>query len=130
LIGLDTNILVRHIVQDDVAQAVRAERLIDSLTPENPGFVSLVGIAELYWVLDRSYRLKQAQLMMAIDWLLEVEQIILEGDSQVAEARELSALGNTDFSDCLIACRSHAAGCTATFTFDKNAAKSAGMTLL
>ena len=52
MIGLDTNILVRYLAQDDAEQAKRANRIIDRLTPENPGFVPLVALVELVWVLE------------------------------------------------------------------------------
>lgn len=55
MIGLDTNVVVRYIVQDDPAQSRVASRLIESLTPEAAGFVSIVTLAEITWVLDTAY---------------------------------------------------------------------------
>src|ERR1700677_5166804 len=57
MIGLDTNVLVRYIMQDDVKQSLLATRLIESCSPESPGFVPLVSIVELFWVMSSAYRL-------------------------------------------------------------------------
>jgi len=55
--GLDTNILVRFFVKDDLEQSRRAKELLRTLTPESPGFVSLVALAEMIWVLRSQYRM-------------------------------------------------------------------------
>ncbi|MGA1464036.1 MAG: PIN domain-containing protein, partial [Steroidobacteraceae bacterium] len=51
MIGLDTNVLVRYIMQDDPKQSPKASTLIESLSADHPGFISLVSVVELYWVL-------------------------------------------------------------------------------
>ena len=51
MIGLDTNVLVRYIMQDDPKQSIMATQLIESLDVDGPGFVTLASIIELYWVL-------------------------------------------------------------------------------
>ena len=61
MIGLDTNVLVRYIMQDDAKQSPQATRLIESLDAENPGYITTVSIVELYWVLTASYELTAAQ---------------------------------------------------------------------
>ena len=47
MIGLDTNVLVRYIMQDDPQQSLKATRVIESLTKERPGFIALVSVVEL-----------------------------------------------------------------------------------
>jgi len=130
LIGLDTNILVRYIIQDDISQSARAEQLIESLTQQDQGFFTLVALAEFCWVLTRSYKIKRSELVRTIDWLLEIDRIVVNDELRVVEARNLFANSNADFGDCLIFCCSVAAGCTTVLTFDKSAAKAAGMKLL
>ena len=49
MIGLDTNVLVRYIMQDDARQSLSATKLMESLTVDEPGFVSLVSVVELGW---------------------------------------------------------------------------------
>ena len=61
MIGLDTNVLVRYIMQDEPGQSAKATRLIESLEVDRPGFISLVSIVELYWVLTSCYDLTNDQ---------------------------------------------------------------------
>jgi predicted nucleic-acid-binding protein len=49
MIGLDTNVLVRYLVQDDPEQSAAAGSLFDTFTAEAPGFISAVSIVELVW---------------------------------------------------------------------------------
>ena len=55
MMGLDTNVLVRYIMQDDAKQAAKATKLIESLSPDAPGFVTLVSVIELVWVLSSCF---------------------------------------------------------------------------
>jgi|SRR5580698_9740326 predicted nucleic-acid-binding protein len=130
MIGIDTNVLIRFIVRDDEAQTSAAAALIDSLTPENPGFITLVSIAELYWVLDHSYKSTRDEIYTVFQSLLTSKEIIVEDAAIVHAALHLYSATNADFDDCLIAGCSRAAGCDLVLTFDKKAAKAIGMTLL
>jgi predicted nucleic-acid-binding protein len=57
VIGLDTNVIVRYLAQDDARQAAVATRLIEgSLTAEARGFISIVTLAEVVWVMASNYR--------------------------------------------------------------------------
>jgi predicted nucleic-acid-binding protein len=128
--GLDTNVLVRYIMQDDVKQSAKATQLVESLTRAAPGFVPLVVVVELVWVLSSCYGLTRAQLAQALEALLRAKQLVLDQADQVVRALRLFASGSADFADCLIErCASHA-GCERTMTFDAGAAKSAGMSLI
>jgi predicted nucleic-acid-binding protein len=130
LIGLDTNVLVRYITQDDPDQTKIASSLIRSRTADSPGYVSLVTIGEPYWVLRRSFKTPRVGILVAFEALLHSEELVIQEGRLVEEALMRAILGNADFSDCLIECCSRAAGCTAVYTFDRKAAKSAGMQLL
>jgi len=130
MIGLDTNILVRYIMQDDGKQAVLATRLVESLTPEEPGFVSLVTVVELYWVLGTSYALSRAQIGAALDALTRSKQLRVEQSDQVVRALRVYVASSADFPDCLIERVAKAAGCEKVMTFDVGASKYAGMTLV
>ncbi len=130
MIGLDTNVLVRYIMQDDPAQAAQATALIESLQADRPGFVSLVSVVELVWVLTACYALSNAQAAQALDVLLQARQIVVDRADQVLRATRLFARGKADFADCLIERCAAAAGCERTFTFDVGAARHAGMTLV
>jgi predicted nucleic-acid-binding protein len=130
MIGLDTNVLVRYVMQDDAKQAAQATRLVESFSADDPGFVSIVSIVELGWVLSSSYELTRAQVAEGLDALLHTKEIIVDRAEHVIKALRVFKSGNADFADCLIASGSADAGCSATMTFDQRAAKSAGMTLI
>ena len=130
MIGLDTNVLVRYIMQDDAAQAKKASRLIESLTPEKPGFVPLVVVVELFWVLSSAYELSRAQIVEAFDALIRSKQLVVEKKDQVVRALRVFDAGSADFPDCLIERTANAAGCESVMTFDVGASKKAGMVLI
>ena len=129
-IGLDTNVLVRYILQDDPKQANKATKLIESLTSENPGFITVVSIVNLYWILTSCFGLTSHQIKQALDILLRSKQIIVERAEQVLCTLLVFADGKADFADCLIERTAASAGCEQTLTFDVNAARHAGMTLI
>jgi predicted nucleic-acid-binding protein len=130
VIGLDTNVLVRYIMQDDARQSPKASKLIESLDGENPGYITLVCIIELYWVLTTSYELTDAQFMEALEAILRTRQLQVERADQVVRALRVLAAGKADFADCLIERSASAAGCTKTMTFDVGASRHAGMMLI
>jgi predicted nucleic-acid-binding protein len=130
MIGLDTNVLVRYIMQDDARQSPLATRLVESLSAETPGFVPLVAMVELSWVLSSSYELHRNQLVQAFEALLRTKELVVENGEIAWKALRLFQGGSGDFADCLIACSAEAAGCAETMTFDRGAARNAGMTLI
>lgn len=130
MIGLDTNVLVRYIMQDDPRQSPKATRLIESLDAEHPGFVTVVSVVELYWVLTSCYGLAGHDVKQALESLLRAKQIVVDRADQVLRAVRVFDDGKADFADCLIERIASSAGCTETVTFDAGAAKYAGMSLL
>lgn len=128
--GLDTNVLVRYVMQDDPRQSARATRLVESLTPEAPGFVPLVALVELVWVLGGSYGLARSQIASVLEALLRSKELVIDRADIVAQALQRFAGGGADFADALIERTASAAGCATTMTFDPGAAKAAGMTLV
>jgi predicted nucleic-acid-binding protein len=130
MIGLDTNVLVRYIMQDDAKQSALANRLIDSLTAESPGYVALVSVVEIAWVLGSAYDLERAQLVQAFEGLLRTKELVVENAETVWKAVRSFQSSNADFADCLLERAAAVAGCVKTMTFDRAAAKGGGMTLL
>jgi predicted nucleic-acid-binding protein len=130
MIGLDTNVLVRYIMQDDPRQSAKATMLIESLDVDRPGFIGLVSVVELYWVLTSCYELTNDQVKQALDILLRTKQIVVDRADQVLRALRVFETGKADFADCLIERTAAAAGCEQTMTFDVSAARHAGMTLI
>ena len=130
MIGLDTNVLVRYIMQDDAKQSALATRLVESLSAESPGFVSLVSLVELGWVLSSAYELGRVQLVEAFEALLRTKEIVVDRAETVWKALRAFQNANADFADCLIERSASAAGCERTMTFDRGAVKGCGMTLV
>ena len=130
MIGLDTNVLVRYIMQDDAKQSPLATRLVESLSAESPGFVPLVSVVELAWVLSSAYELDRAQLVDAFEGLLRTKEIVVDRAETVWKALRVFQSTNADFADCLIERSASAAGCERTMTFDRTAAKGCGMRLV
>jgi predicted nucleic-acid-binding protein len=130
VIGLDTNVLVRYFMEDDAAQAEAAARTIDELSADDPGFVSIVVIVELVWVLRRSYRIPEVEILPIIDKLLSSDEVRVERADVVRKATRDAIVTSADFADALIGRLGLAGGCTTTFTFDRSAADLAGMSLI
>ncbi|MFC5379421.1 PIN domain-containing protein [Aquipuribacter nitratireducens] len=128
-VGIDTNVLVRYLAQDDPHQAAAADVFMNGLSEQAPGFVSLVTVLETYWVLTRSYGVSQDDVLDIIDRFLTSVELEVEGADVVRRGLRLAGAG-ADFSDALIAEAGRAAGCSATVTFDRRAASRAGMVLL
>ena len=130
MIGLDTNVLVRYIMQDDARQSSLATRLVESLSVESPGFVPLVSVVELAWVLSSAYELDRSQIVEAFETLLRTKEIVVERAETVWKTLRVFQSANADFADCLIERSAVAAGCDKTMTFDRGAVKGCGMTLV
>lgn len=128
--GLDTNVLVRYVMQDDPKQAARATQLIESFTQQQPGWVAVVSVAEFVWVLESCFDLERDQIALALATLLRSSQLVVEQGEVVWRALRRFKESSADFADCLIERSAVASGCERTMTFDRNAAKHAGMSLL
>ena len=126
--GLDSNVLIRYLTQDDAAQSARATRLIErELSERAPGFISLLVLVETCWVLKRVYSAKPEEISTTVRDLLDTRQLVIE--RRAAVARALARTGAGNFADALIADAAMEAGCSRMVTFDRKAAR-LGMTLL
>jgi predicted nucleic-acid-binding protein len=130
MVGLDTNVLVRYLAQDDAAQSARATRLVETeLSERDPGYIGLVVLVETCWVLRRLYRATPEEVRQVVRDLLAARQLVVEQRALVARA--LARLGEKagDLADALIAESAAEAGCARTVTFDR-AGTRLGMELL
>lgn len=130
MIGLDTNILVRYFTLDDPSQTARAVEVMDSLTAEEPGFISSIVLAELVWVLESFYKLTKTEIVGCLETLLRSKELSVEKAEIAWQALNTFRKGRSGYSDCLIERTAHAAGCRHTLTFDQKAASTSGMKLL
>lgn len=130
MIGIDTNVLVRYLAQDDEAQALLATQLIEEkLDSKTLGFISAITLVEVTWVLKSCYAASKVDLCNTVRMILETKQFHVEQAESCYRALKLFEAGNGDFSDALITSISKDSGCDFVMTFDKKA-KSVGMTLL
>jgi predicted nucleic-acid-binding protein len=130
MIGLDTNVLVRYLAQDDPKQSPKATRLIESLTVDAPGYISIVSVVELAWVLTGCYASTRGELCEVLESLLRSKGIVVAQTDTVWKALRLFKQGKADFADCLIERAASEAGCRHTATFDRDAASYCGMQLI
>ncbi|HEV2962356.1 MAG TPA: type II toxin-antitoxin system VapC family toxin [Candidatus Angelobacter sp.] len=130
MIGLDTNIFVRYLTQDDAVQSPRATEIIErQLTVANPGFVSVVVMAEIVWVLDRAYGFAALEIAAAIERMLQLTVLVVENEQEVFAAMVALKNGLGAFADALIAELGAKAGCVHTLTFDNKAVRLPGFKL-
>ena len=127
MIGLDTNVLVRYVSQDDPVQSPKATDLIESLTAGEPGFIAMVSVVELVWVLQSCYQATKSEIVDVLETLLRTKELVVERADIVWQALRRFSDSKADFADCLIERCAHAAECEYTVTFDNKAARTAGM---
>ncbi len=130
MIGLDTNVLVRYLTQDDPVQSRQATQLIERrLSEQNPGFISVVAMVETAWVLERAYGLGDADIVAAIERVLQAAELIVENEQQVFTAMIALKERRGSFADALIGALGQQAGCEFTVTFDRKALRLPGFAL-
>lgn len=127
MIGLDTNILVRIIVRDDLKQAGQAMQAITEAKRHGcEVFISHIVLCELFWVLGSRFRYGKEQIITALDNVIFSEDFTIEDEDLICEVFERYQKSNADFADILIALRNQQAGCKHTLTFDAKAVKAKG----
>ncbi len=130
MIGLDTNVLVRYLTQDDPVQSPKATEIIERrLTEANPGFVSVVAMVETVWVLERAYGLDAPDIAAAVERVLQTDVLTVECEQEVFTAMIALKERQGEFADALIAALGARAGCSHTVTFDHKALRLSGFAL-
>jgi len=131
VIGLDTDVVVRFLAQDDEVQSLIATRLIARLSRERPGFISSVVLAEITWVLSRAYKTSRDDIATAVEGLLRSAELIVENADAAYRALAMyQASTSAEYADALIAQIAALAGASETVTFDRAAVAALGMRLL
>jgi len=130
MIGLDTNILVRYLTQDDPIQSPKAGAIVElRLTEEKPGFVSVVAMIEIVWVLERAYRLTAHEIVGAVERMLQIDVLVVENEQEVFTAMIALKDGQGTFADAVIAALGARMGCACTLTFNRKALRLPGFEL-
>lgn len=131
MIGLDTNVIVRYLVQDDARQSAAATRFIErTLSPQNPGFIASITLCEIVWVLAECYKADRQRIRAVIEGLLAAKQLSIEEPDIVWRALRAWNASAADFSDALTGQIVSARGGEKTLTFNRAAAKLPGFELL
>ena len=123
MIGIDTNVLVRYVVQDDPRQSAAATHFIEAtLGGDEPGWIASIVLCEFVWVLEAAYGYARNAIASTLQRLFEVDRFRLEAPSLAWRALDAYRDG-VDFADALIALGNEHAGCAYTATFDRGAAR-------
>ena len=124
MIGLDTNVILRYLLQDDPKQTRQANQIVDrQLSEQTPGFISLVTVLEIVWVLRSLLKRNPSQIASHLENLLAADSLEVQNEQQVFEAVFALKRGTGEFEDALIGALNAWAGCTRTLTFDRKAAR-------
>jgi predicted nucleic-acid-binding protein len=127
MLGLDTNVLVRYLVQDEPQQCQRAKRLLArELAKGEPVLISLLVLLETEWVLRSRYELEKQQRLSTLSALLDTADLTFEDEACIEQALYSWKDSTADFADSLIEARNRRLGCSGTATFDAKALTLAG----
>lgn len=127
MIGLDTNILVRFLVEDDLAQTERAQSILRrAVEADDPCYVADIVLCELVWVLERSYKIKRAEIGASLSRLIRARHLAFSSVERLSRTLESYTSGRGDFADYLIRETAKEAGCEAVATFDGDLLKEPG----
>ncbi len=126
--GVDTNVLVRYLTQDDPVQSRRANALVDEAGERL--YVDRVTLCELAWVLTGPYEFDKATVVAVIERMLATHQFEIGAKDLVRGALEEYGNGRADFADYVIGEAGREAGCAATVTFDRRLKAAAGFRVL
>ena len=122
MVGLDTNVILRYLLQDDPKQTTLANHIVDHvLSDRNPGFISLVTVLETVWVLRSLLKQTPAEIAIHLEQLLAADSLEVQNEQQVFEAAFALKRGTGEFEDALIGALNAWVGCPHTLTFDKKA---------
>lgn len=129
LIGIDTNVILRAVLQDDDRQSAIANEMFQGLTAERRGFITQATLTETYWVLTRSVGISREESLEVIRRLVQTETLEFDDGELVVAALQAAEEG-ADFADALIDATMRMFGSTETVTFDRRASERLGWRLL
>ncbi len=119
--GIDTNVLIRYLVQDHPTESEAAARFIEGkCTREDPGFINHIVLCEIIWVLESAYHFKKPVVIEVLERILMTAQLMIEQKDEAWGAFQRFRNSKADFADCLIGYRNRTAGCRETVTFDRD----------
>ncbi|MCY1666208.1 PIN domain-containing protein [Rhizobium sp. SL86] len=131
MIGIDTNILLRLVCQDDETQSRLVTAWVESLTPEEPGFINSAVLLEFIWTARRRLKMSREELKLILSGFLDSDNLVMEDENLIELALDEMDRSTEEFADIYIALKNRELGCRTTMTLDKKAAERVpGMELL
>lgn len=131
MIGVDTNVLVRYLTRDDAEQYQRAKTFLEeTCTEDRPGYLNVVVLCELVWVLQGAYGATKGEVIRVLEQILMTRQLEVAHRDAVRAALQAYAHHSADFADGLIGALNRMAPCQETVTFDQQAARLGGFRAL
>ncbi|MHA6690801.1 PIN domain-containing protein [Devosia sp. A449] len=122
MIGIDSNVLVRMLVDDDVIQVAKARAFLQQNHDAHSILINVAVLMEAIWLLRSRFRFPADELLAVVRDLLDAREFEVDRREIVEQAWEAATASGGSFPDCLIACMNLANGCSATVTFDHDAA--------
>ncbi len=120
--GIDTNVLLRILLQGDVRQSrLATDYVAKNCSAQRPCYINRAVLCELAWALKGLYRLDRALISSSLERMLSTIGFEIEDEAEVRRAVAAHRSG-FDFADALIAAVNARAGCVKTATFDAQAA--------
>ena len=121
--ALDTNVLIRYLVADDPVQTRTATEIIEGAAGKGQHlFLSLLVLCESAWVLERRYRQSRAAIADTLDLVLDTAVFAVERSDLLRRCVDQFRMGKAGLADYVTGAIAMEAGCTATFTFDRDLA--------
>lgn len=118
--GLDTNVIVRYVTEDNREQFRRADAVFTAAASTGDKlFINAIVLCELVWVLRSAYKETRERIVPVIEALLETPEVVVEDADLARRALADWQSGTGDFADCFISRRNQRSGCQTTLSFDK-----------
>jgi predicted nucleic-acid-binding protein len=131
MIGIDTNLLLLFILQDDDVHSHVARRFFESVDAAKPAYINTIVLIEFIWTARRRLKMTRQELIVVLSGFLDSNNIVLEDEPLVELALDGMIRSGEEFTDVFLALKNTNAGCDRTLTFDARAAKTVpGMELL
>lgn len=130
MIAVDTNVLLRYVLQDDPRQSALASAFMRQRAPEDPAFISTAVVLEFIWTLRRRYGFAQTDVSPVVASLARSKDIVLQDVVAVRRALWDAEDEQADLADAIIAHIAIDSGCDGVVTFDRRAQRLPGMLAL
>lgn len=131
MIAIDTNVLIRYLVQDDPVQAKKASETLETAHHKKEKcFLSNIVLCETVWVLESAYDFDKKEVLLVLEKILKVDLFLFENKDVLRKAIDHYTQAPADFSDYLIGLQGKEEGAETTFTFDKSLKDADDFTLL